>query len=61
MTWLFWLGAAVLIAAVAAITGIKPTGTRHVAHTHMMGVARIALFVIVIIVAFIAYRTRFSG
>ena len=38
-TWLAWLGLAVLITAVAAVTGIKPKGTRHVAHTRLMGVA----------------------
>src|ERR1700687_3849013 len=38
MTWLQWLALAVIITAVAAITGIKPRGTRHVAHTRMMGV-----------------------
>jgi hypothetical protein len=30
MSWLAGLGLAVLITAVAAITGIKPKGTRHV-------------------------------
>ena len=36
MTWLAWLGLAVLITAVAAVTGIKPKGTRHVASTRLM-------------------------
>jgi len=39
MTWYTSLIAAALVAAIAAITGIKPKGTRHVAHTSMMGVA----------------------
>ena len=50
MTWLGWLALAVVITAVAAITGIKPKGTRHVAHTSMMGVARITLLIIGVIV-----------
>jgi len=58
MNWLVWLGIAVLIAAVAAVTGIKPKGTRPVAHTRMMGVGRIALFAIVAILAYMAYRAR---
>lgn len=58
MNWLVWLGLAVVIAAVAAVTGVKPKGTRPVAHTRMMGMGRIALVVIVIIFAYLAYRAR---
>lgn len=58
MNWLVWLGLAVVIAAIAAVTGLKPKGTRHVAHTRMMGVGRVALFAIVIIFAYLAYRAR---
>jgi len=61
MTWLGWLGVVVLIVAVAAVTGIKPKGTRHVARTRLMSGARFALLVIVIIVAYLAYRARSGG
>jgi hypothetical protein len=61
MTWLVWLGLAVLITVVAAVTGIKPKGTRHVAHTRLMGVARLALLVLVIIFAYLAFRARSGG
>ena len=61
MSWLVWLAIAVLIAAVAAITGIKPKGTRHVAHTRLMGGARFALLAIVIILAYLAFRARSGG
>ena len=61
MTWLAWLTLAVFIAAIAAITGIKPKGTRHVARTQLMGVARLVLFVIVILVAYFAFRARSGG
>jgi hypothetical protein len=61
MSWLAWLGLAVLITAAAAVTGIKPTGTRHVARTRLMGVARLALLVIVIIFAYLAFRARAGG
>ena len=47
-----------IIAAVAAVTGIKPSATRHVAGTKLMGVARVALAIIVIIVAYLAFRGR---
>jgi len=61
MSWFAWLGLAVLITAIAAITGIKPKGTRHVARTSLMGGARLALLAIVIIVAYLAYRARAGG
>ena len=61
MSWLGWLGLAVLISAVAAITGIKPKGTRHVARTRLMGVARLVLLAVVIIIAYLAFRTRAGG
>jgi hypothetical protein len=56
MTWFAWLGLAVLITAIAAVTGIKPKGTRHVAHTSLMGVARLVLLVVVIIIAYMVFR-----
>jgi hypothetical protein len=58
MTWLTWLVLAVLVTAVAAVTGIKPKGTRHVAHTRLMGVARFVLIVVVLIFAYLAFRAR---
>ena len=61
MSWLAWLGLVVFIAAVAAVTGIKPKGTRHVARTHLMGVARLALLALVIIFAYLAFRARSGG
>ena len=61
MTWIGWLTLAVIITAVAAITGIKPKGTRHVARTRLMGVARVVLFIIIVIVAYLAFRTRAGG
>ena len=61
MTWLAWLVLAVLITAIAAVTGIKPKGTRHVAGTRLMGVARLALLVLVIVFAYFAFRARSGG
>jgi hypothetical protein len=61
VTWLGWLGLAVIITAVAAVTGFKPKGTRHVARTRLMGVARIALLIIVAICAYLVFRARSGG
>jgi hypothetical protein len=58
MTWLSWLVVAGVVAAIAAVTGIKPGGTRHVAGTKLMGVARAALIIIVVIVAYLAFRAQ---
>jgi len=61
MTWLGWLGLAVIITAVAAVTGLKPKGTRHVARTGLMSVARIALLIIVAMCVYLAFRARSGG
>lgn len=61
MTWLTWLLLAMLVAVVAALTGIKPTGTRHVARTRMMGAARIVLVVVIVIIALAVYQSRSGG
>lgn len=56
MSWIFWLGLAVVIGALAALTGLKPRGTRPVANTRLMGVARFILIVMVIVFFYFAYR-----
>jgi hypothetical protein len=58
MTWLAWLGLAVFLGVLAAVTGIKPKGTRHVAGTRLMGVGRFVLLIMILIVLFLAYRAR---
>jgi len=57
MSWLAWLTIALVIAVFAAVTGIKGKGTRHVAGTQLMGVARVVLFLIVAVVAYMAWNT----
>ena len=56
MSWLLLLGLAVLVAAVAAVTGIKPKETRPVAHTRMMWMARFVLGVVAIFLVYLAFR-----
>lgn len=58
MNWLVLLSLAVVIAAVAAVTGIKPARTRPVAHSRMMGMARIVLVVFAVALAWVAFRGR---
>ena len=61
MSWLAWLGLAVLVTAIAAVTGIKPKGTRHVARSRMMGMGRVFLVILVVIFAYLAFRARSGG
>jgi choline-glycine betaine transporter len=61
VTWLAYLGIAVFIVAIAAVTGIKPKGTRSVSHSRMMGIGRLALLVIVVILVYAAFRARAGG
>lgn len=56
MNWLVLLSLAAIIAAVAAVTGIKAKGTRPVAHTSMMGMARFLLVILALILAYFAFR-----
>ena len=56
MSWFAWIVIALVIAVFAAVTGVKAKGTRPVARTQLMGVARWVLLIIVLIVAYQAYR-----
>jgi hypothetical protein len=58
VTWFAWLGLAVLVTAIVAVASIQPKGTRPVAHTQMMGVARLALAALVAIFTYLAFRAR---
>jgi hypothetical protein len=40
MSWFVWLGLAAFVTAVVAVIGMQGKGTRPVAHTSMMGMAR---------------------
>lgn len=56
MSWFAWFAIALVITVFAAVTGIKAKGTRPVARTQLMGVARWVLLLIVAIIAYAAYR-----
>ena len=58
---LFWLTIALIIAALAAVTGLKPKEGRHVARTQLMGVARIVLILIALVLAYLVYRANAAG
>lgn len=58
MNWLLLLGLALVIAVVAAVTGIKPDKTRPVARSRMMGMARIVLVIFAVLLAYAAFRAR---
>jgi hypothetical protein len=58
VTWLTGLIIALVVATVAAFTGIQPKNSRPVAHTRLMGVARVVLVVAVLIVVYVAFRAR---
>jgi hypothetical protein len=61
MTWLTWLSLAVVIAAVAALFGIQPKGTRPIANTRLMAVGRFVLLVVAVIFGYLAFRARWGG
>jgi len=61
MSWYFWLGLAVCLTGVVAVTGIQPKGTRPIAHTRMMGAGRVVLVVAVLVIAYAAFRSNAGG
>jgi hypothetical protein len=61
MGWLAWLAIALIIAAVAAVTGLQPKGGRPVARTGLMAVARLALLAVALVFAYLAFRARSGG
>ena len=56
MSWFGWFAIALVITVFAAVTGFKAKGTRPVANTQLMGVARWVLLLIVLAVAWQVYR-----
>jgi hypothetical protein len=60
MTWTYWLGVVVVIAALSAVSGLSPVGARPVARTGLMVAARIVLiaFVVIVLALFLARRAR---
>jgi hypothetical protein len=58
MGWMLWLGLAVFVVAIAALTGIKARGTRPVAGTRLMGVGRFVLVLIALVFLYLAFRGR---
>ena len=61
MNWLVWLGLALLIGVIAAVTGVKPKSTRPVARTRLMGVGRFFLLLLIALFAWLAFRARSGG
>jgi hypothetical protein len=58
VNWVVWLGLAVVVTALAAVTGIKAKGTRPVANSRLMGVGRFILLLLIIVFAWFAFRAR---
>jgi hypothetical protein len=56
MTMWTWLVLAAVVAAVAALTGIKPKGTRPVSHSRLMGAGRVVMVLMVLIFLYAAMR-----
>ena len=61
MNWIVWLGLAVFVTAVAAVTGIKSKGTRPVAGSRLMGIGRVILLILIALFAYLAFRSRSGG
>jgi putative Mn2+ efflux pump MntP len=58
MSWIWILGIAVAVIAVASVLGAQPKGGRPVSRTHLMGVARFVLIIAGLIIGFLIFRAR---
>ena len=56
MSWFTFLAIALIIAVIAAVSGVKPKGSRHVAHTRLLGMARVILVIVALIFIGMALR-----
>ena len=56
MSWIGWIGVALVIALIVAVTGLGPKGGRRVANTQLMTVARVVLFLMLAALAYYAWR-----
>lgn len=61
MSWLALLFIALFLTLIAALTGIKPKGTRPVAGTRLMGMARVILFLTAGVFLLLAVRGWVGG
>ena len=61
MTWFTFLAIALIIAVIAAVSGVKPKGSRHVAHTRLLGMARVILVIVALIFIGMALRKYFNA
>ena len=58
MSWIFWLGLAVALSVFVSLTASKPKGTRPVAHTRLLAVARVILLILVVVLLFYWFQQR---
>ena len=58
MTWFVLLGLAAIITAIAAVAGLKPKGTQHLAHTRLIVVARIVLVILGMLLLGVYFASR---
>jgi hypothetical protein len=58
VSWIILVGLAVFLVAIVALTGFKARGTRPVAGSHLMAIGRVVLLILVVILAYLAFRAR---
>jgi hypothetical protein len=58
MNWLFWLGLAVAVSVVFALTALRPRGARQVGNTRLLAVGRAILLVVVAILFYFCLTSR---
>ncbi len=60
MSWFFVLALAVIVAVLAWLTQIKPSGTRRIRGTQLMAVGRVFLYFLIGVLVLLAARSAFA-
>jgi len=58
VNWTLWLGLAVLVSVIFAVTALKPRGAGSVGHKRLLAVARVILLLAVLILFYLAFFAR---
>ena len=58
MSWSVFLSLAVVVSVLFAVTALKPRGSRPVANTRLLTVARVVLLITVVVLFYLTLRQR---
>jgi hypothetical protein len=61
VSWFFWLTAAVVVTVLFVVVGLRPRGARPAAGSHLMGIARVVLLIVIVVLVYLFLKGRGAG